>query len=112
LPSHHSAPKLGVDPGACALIGDADSDLAMASAAGIPHRTGYTALATKPKLAGGTAECDHWSSLTVQANPPITPEAKTSSGARHSESGKPDGRKDAGNRRLKASGQRLEIILE
>ena len=71
LAVHHFCAQLGVDPGACALIGDADSDLAMAVAAGIPHALGYTAgWATKPKLAGGHLLIDHWSELTVQATDP------------------------------------------
>jgi len=70
-PSITSAPNWALTLGACALIGDADSDLAMAVAAGIPHALGYTAgWATKPKLAGGHLLIDHWSELTVQATDP------------------------------------------
>jgi len=58
--------ELGVEPGASALIGDADSDLAMAVAAGIAHALGYTAgWAAKPVLAAGHPLIDHWSELTV-----------------------------------------------
>lgn len=63
--------QLGVDPGACALIGDADSDLAMAVAAGLPHALGYTAgWATRPPLASQHRLIDHWSELTVASADP------------------------------------------
>jgi phosphoglycolate phosphatase len=58
--------QLGVNPAASVLIGDADSDLSMAVAAGIPHALGYTAgWASKPVLAAGHPLIDHWSELTV-----------------------------------------------
>jgi phosphoglycolate phosphatase len=63
---HRFCRLLGVEPGTSALIGDADSDLAMAVAAGIPHVLGYTAgWAAKPVLAAGHPLIDHWSELTV-----------------------------------------------
>jgi len=71
---HHFCAQLGVDPATCALIGDADSDLAMAVAAGLPHALGYTAgWATKPRLAGQHLLIDHWSELTVHAADPANP---------------------------------------
>jgi phosphoglycolate phosphatase len=64
---HRFCRQLGVEPGASALIGDADSDLTMAVAAGIPHVLGYTAgWAAKPDLAPGHPLIGHWSELTVR----------------------------------------------
>ncbi|MCT0231873.1 HAD family hydrolase [Synechococcus sp. CS-1324] len=58
--------QLGVNPAASALIGDSNSDLSMAVAAGLPHALGYTAgWANKPVLAAGHPLIDHWSELTV-----------------------------------------------
>ena len=63
---HRLCHQLGVEPGASALIGDADSDLSMAVAAGVPHVLGYTAGWTlRPVLAAGVPLIQHWSELSV-----------------------------------------------
>ncbi len=64
---HRFCAELGVDPGSCALIGDANSDLRMARAAGVPLALGYTAgWRTRPTLLEGHPLIHHWSELTVQ----------------------------------------------
>jgi phosphoglycolate phosphatase len=57
---------LGVEPGACALIGDANSDLRMARAAGVPVVIGYTAgWSRRPPLDPAFPQLHHWSQLTL-----------------------------------------------
>ena len=58
----------GVAVTRCALIGDANSDLRMAVAAGIPHQRslGYTAAwSTTPALAEPHPRIHHWSELSI-----------------------------------------------
>jgi len=57
---------LGVAPGRCALIGDANSDLRMARAAGVPVVLGYSAgWRQAPGLDPGTPCVQHWDELDV-----------------------------------------------
>ena len=65
---HSLCAQLGVAAGRCALIGDANSDLRMAVAAGIPHQLalGYTAAwRTPPALAEPHPLVHHWSELAL-----------------------------------------------
>lgn len=65
---HALCAELGVDPGACALIGDANSDLRMARAAGVPVVLGYTAAwSRRPPLDPSFPQLHDWSELTVRA---------------------------------------------
>jgi phosphoglycolate phosphatase len=64
---HALCHELGVPAGACALIGDANSDLRMARAAGVAVVLGYTAAWRRcPPLDPSFAQVHHWSELTVQ----------------------------------------------
>ena len=57
---------LGVPPGRCALIGDANSDLRMARAAGVPVVLGYRAgWRQPPPLDTAFPQLHHWSELRV-----------------------------------------------
>jgi len=65
---HGLCAQLGVPAARCALIGDANSDLQMAVAAGIPHQRalGYTAAwSTPPPLAEPHPLVHHWRELAV-----------------------------------------------
>ena len=65
---HGLCTQLGVEAGRCALIGDANSDLRMAVAAGIPHplALGYTAAwSTPPPLAEPHPLVHHWDELSL-----------------------------------------------
>ena len=65
---HGLCAELGVPASRCALIGDANSDLRMAVAAGIPHQRalGYTAAwRTPPPLAEPHPLVHHWSELAL-----------------------------------------------
>ena len=63
---HGFCRQLGVEPAACALIGDADSDLAMAQAAGVAVALGYlSGWLTPPPLEAHYPRIHHWSELTV-----------------------------------------------
>ena len=65
---HGLCAELGVAAERCALIGDANSDLRMAVAAGIPHQRalGYTAAwRTPPPLAEPHPLVHHWSELAL-----------------------------------------------
>jgi len=65
---HGLCAELGVPAERCALIGDANSDLRMAVAAGIPHQRalGYTAAwRTPPPLAEPHPLVHHWSELAL-----------------------------------------------
>jgi phosphoglycolate phosphatase len=65
---HGLCAQLGVEAGRCALIGDANSDLRMAVAAGIPHplALGYTAAwSTPPPLAEPHPLVHHWHELSL-----------------------------------------------
>jgi phosphoglycolate phosphatase len=67
---HGLCAQLGVAPSRCALIGDANSDLRMAVAAGIPHQRalGYTAAwSSPPPLAEPHPRVHHWRELTLFA---------------------------------------------
>ncbi len=66
---------LGVDPHRCALVGDANSDLRMARAAGVPVVLGYrSGWRQPPPLDTDGAELRHWSELEVRPGP--TPTAR------------------------------------
>ena len=65
---HSLCDQLGVAAGRCALIGDSNSDLRMAVAAGIPHQLalGYTAAwRMPPALAEPHPLVHHWSELAL-----------------------------------------------
>jgi phosphoglycolate phosphatase len=65
---HGLCDQLALSPSRCALIGDANSDLRMAVAAGIPHQLalGYTAAwSSPPPLAESHPLIHHWSELSV-----------------------------------------------
>ncbi|WP_411869721.1 HAD family hydrolase [Vulcanococcus limneticus] len=66
---HGLCAQLGLEARHCALIGDANSDLRMAVAAGIPHQRalGYTAAwSSPPPLAEPHPLIHHWSELDVR----------------------------------------------
>jgi phosphoglycolate phosphatase len=68
---HGLCEQLGVTAGRCALIGDANSDLRMAVAAGIPHQLalGYTAAwSTPPPLAEPHPLIHSWSELSLSSS--------------------------------------------
>ena len=68
---HGLCEQLGVAAGRCALIGDANSDLRMAVAAGIPHQLalGYTAAwSTPPPLAEPHPLIHSWSELNLSSS--------------------------------------------
>jgi phosphoglycolate phosphatase len=63
---HALCAELGVPAKACALIGDANSDLRMARAAGVPVVLGYTAAwRRRPPLDPVFPQLQHWSELGV-----------------------------------------------
>ena len=65
---HALCASLGVSVARCALIGDANSDLRMAVAAGIPHQRalGYTAAwSSPPPLAEPHPQVHHWRELAL-----------------------------------------------
>lgn len=67
---HALCDELGVAPGRCALIGDADSDLRMARAAGLPVVLGYRGGWRQPPLLRAEGpRLEHWNELTVAAGP-------------------------------------------
>ena len=64
---HALCQELGVPASACALIGDANSDLRMARSAGVPVVLGYTAAwSRRPPLDPSFPQLHHWNELTVQ----------------------------------------------
>ena len=63
---HALCAELGIPPQACALIGDANSDLQMARAAGVPVVLGYTAAwRRRPQLDSSFPHLHHWSELSL-----------------------------------------------
>jgi phosphoglycolate phosphatase len=61
---HALCAELGVPASACALIGDANSDLRMAHAAGVPVVLGYTAAwRRRPPLDPSFPQLHHWNEL-------------------------------------------------
>jgi phosphoglycolate phosphatase len=69
---------LGVDPGDCALIGDANSDLRMALAAGVPVVLGYLAgWRIPPPLDASIPRLQHWRELRVMEGPVPTAPVST-----------------------------------
>ncbi|MEA5392804.1 HAD family hydrolase [Cyanobium gracile UHCC 0139] len=65
---HGLCQELGVAVESCALIGDANSDLRMARAAGVPVVLGYRAGWRRPvALDGSFLQLDHWRELAVIA---------------------------------------------
>ena len=63
---HALCHALGVPPDACALIGDANSDLRMARAAGVPVVLGYTAAWSQPPpLDPSFPRLQHWRELRL-----------------------------------------------
>ena len=68
LAVHGLCHQLGVSVARCALIGDANSDLRMARAAGVPVVLGYTAAwRMPPPLDPNFARLEHWQELTVHS---------------------------------------------
>lgn len=64
---HALCRELGVQPCECALIGDANSDLRMARAAGVTVVLGYTAAwRRRPPLDAGFPHLQHWGELSLQ----------------------------------------------
>lgn len=64
---HALCRELGVQPCECALIGDANSDLRMARAAGVAAVLGYTAAwRRRPPLDTSFPQLQHWSELALQ----------------------------------------------
>lgn len=74
---HGLCSELGVAAANCALIGDANSDLRMARAAGVPVVLGYRAgWQRRAELDGTFPHLDHWEELAVirkAATPPDRP---------------------------------------
>jgi len=67
---HALCAELGVEPSRCALVGDADSDLRMAQAAGVPVVLGYRGgWREPPPLREDSPRLSHWSDLQVAAGP-------------------------------------------
>jgi phosphoglycolate phosphatase len=65
---HALCANLGVPASACVLIGDANSDLRMARAAGVPVVLGYTAAWRRPPpLDPSFAQLHHWSELELRS---------------------------------------------
>jgi phosphoglycolate phosphatase len=65
---HSLCDELGVDPGRCALIGDANSDLVMAERAGVAVVLGYCAgWRRRPSLAPRFQRLTHWRELGVRS---------------------------------------------
>ncbi len=64
---HALCAELGVPARACALIGDANSDLRMARAAGVPVVLGYTAAwRQRPPLDPSFPQLHHWRELRLE----------------------------------------------
>ena len=62
--------RLGISPQRCALIGDAETDLQMAAAAGVPLLIGFTGgWSRKPELPSATHHLDDWNDLGMAAGP-------------------------------------------
>ena len=62
--------RLGIAPQRCALIGDAETDLQMAAAAGIPLLIGFTGgWARQPELPSATHHLNDWNDLGMAAGP-------------------------------------------
>ena len=62
--------KLGVSPQRCALIGDAETDLQMAAAAGVPLLIGFTGgWKHRPELPSATHQLEDWNDLGMAARP-------------------------------------------
>jgi phosphoglycolate phosphatase len=71
---HGLCAELGVKAGRCALIGDADSDLRMARAAGVPVVIGYRdGWRQPPRLGDSNLAIHHWDELDVVAADPDQP---------------------------------------
>ncbi|WP_370515503.1 hypothetical protein [Cyanobium sp. Copco_Reservoir_LC18] len=66
----------------CALIGDANSDLRMARAAGVPVVLGYRAGWRRPvALDGSFLQLDHWRELAVvPGNAAVPPNGSSATG--------------------------------
>ncbi len=76
---HALCEHLGIEPSQCALIGDANSDLRMARAAGISVVLGYTAAWSRcPSLDPSFPHVHHWDELDAQpAALPAAPKKPT-----------------------------------
>ena len=67
---HELCRAIGVEAGRCALVGDANSDLRMARAAGVPVVLGYrSGWRQPPPLEGDGPQLRHWSELRVKSGP-------------------------------------------
>jgi phosphoglycolate phosphatase len=73
---HALCRTLGADPHHCALVGDANSDLRMARAAGVPVVLGYRSGWRQPPLLEGDGPLlHHWRDLQVRPGPTPDPSA-------------------------------------
>ncbi|MCP9820933.1 HAD family hydrolase [Synechococcus sp. Cruz-9H2] len=71
---HGLCSRLGVSPSACALIGDACSDLRMAERAGVGLALGYSAgWSSRPPLPEHMPRLDHWHELQVAGSSGMHP---------------------------------------
>ncbi|MCP9841590.1 HAD-IA family hydrolase [Synechococcus sp. J7-Johnson] len=71
---HGVCSRLGVSPSACALIGDAGSDLRMAERAGVGLALGYSAgWSSRPPLPEHLPRLDHWHELQVAGSSGMHP---------------------------------------
>jgi phosphoglycolate phosphatase len=75
---HGLCDTLGVEPSECALIGDANSDLRMAHAAGVPVVLGYrSGWRIPPALDAAVPQLQHWRELQLGEGPVPTPTVST-----------------------------------
>jgi phosphoglycolate phosphatase len=78
LAIHHLCETLGVSPAHCALIGDANSDLGMARAAGVAVMLGYRGGWQQPvRLEAGYPLFDHWQELAVVPDQGVSMETRS-----------------------------------
>lgn len=85
---HALCARLGVSPSACALIGDARSDLRMAERAGVSLALGYSAgWSSTPPLPEHLPRVDHWHELQVTTSSGKNPSAEPGDKLSHPEVG-------------------------
>lgn len=75
---HQLCASLGIPPGHCALIGDANSDLGMARSAGLPVMLGYRGGWQRPvHLEACYPVFDHWKELSVVPDQGVSMETRS-----------------------------------